>query len=145
MAWLWRLFPLSRAAAVWWSWRNRRELGHWARFAWRVVPPTTGDRGDLIAEARLRVAIARDARTRGAASLRVRVIARTALLDGSLPPDVHDLVVAIAGRTKGIARIECSIRDRGRRKAPLGHPHPDVFPALPPPPSGAHSSVRSIS
>ena len=145
MAWLWKLFPLSRGAAAWWAWRNRRELGRWAHFAWRAVPPTTGDRSDLIAEARLRAAIARDARTRGVASLHVRVAARTALLDGNLPPDVHDLVVAIAERTKGIARIECSIRDRGRRKVPLGHPHHDVFPALPPPPSGAQSSLRSIS
>jgi len=144
MGWLWKLFPLSRAAAAWWAWRNRRELGRWARFAWRAVPPTTGNRADLLAEARLRASITADARTRGAASLHVRVTAQTASLEGSLPPDVHDLVVAIAGRTKGVVHIECSIRDRGRRRVPLSHPH-DGVPTLPPPPGGAHSSVRSIS
>ena len=145
MAWLWKLFPLSRAAAAWWAWRNRIELGRWARFAWAAVRRATGDRADLLAEARLRAAITTDARTRGAASLHVRVAARTAFLDGSLPPDVHDRVVAIAERTKGVVRIECSVHDRGARRVPLGHPHDEVFPTLPPPPDGAHSSVRTIS
>ena len=101
MGWLWRFLPIGRLATVWWAWRNRRELGRWFGFAWRAVPPSSIDRGDLIAEARLRTAFAREARTRGAPSLTVRVHARTAFLDGVLPPDVHDVAYSIARHDPG--------------------------------------------
>jgi hypothetical protein len=138
IAWLWKLFPVGRVTAAWWAWRNRRELSRWLQFAWRAVPPSAADRNDLVTEARLRAALARDPRTRGAPSLSVRVLARTAFLGGSLTPDVHDLVASIAGATRGILRVECGIRDRGRRRNPVAHAHAPVSAppvnALPPPP-----------
>jgi hypothetical protein len=144
ISWLWKLFPVGRLTAAWWAWRNRRELGRWLGFAWRAVPPSVADRGDVIAEARLRTAFARQARTRGVPSLTVRVHARTAFLGGSLAPEVHDLVYSIARSTTGVVRVECAIRDRGRRSTPDTHAHHDVAAALPPPPP-EHHSARSIS
>ena len=145
IAWLWKLFPVGRVTAAWWAWKNRRELGRWARFAWRAVPPSGADRSDLLAEARLRAALARDARTRGVPSLSVGVHGRTAALGGSLAPDVHDLAYSTARGTKGVLRVECAIRDRGRRRAPSNHRHAEGTAPLPPPPGAVHSSERSIS
>lgn len=144
ISWLWRFSPVGRLATAWWAWRNRREVGRWLGFAWRAVPPSAADRSDLVAEARLRTALAREPRTRGAPSLTVRVHARTAFLGGNLPFDVHDLAYAIARRTIGVLRVECAIRDRGRRRAPETHHHHGGVAALPPPPPG-HQSARSIS
>ena len=144
MAWLWKLFPLGRVTAAWWAWRNRRELGRWIRFAWRAVPPSAADRRDLLAEARLRAALAREARTRGARSLAVRVRDRTAILEGSLPAEAHDLAFSIARGTKGVLHVDCAILDRGRRSRPHTHAHRAAALPLPPPPP-VHPSVPSIS
>lgn len=135
MAKLWSLFPIGRATAGIWAWRNRRELGRWLGFVWRAVPPSTSDRDDVLAEARLRTALAKDPRTRGAPSLAVRVLGGTAILEGFLPPELHDLVASIAKRTKGVSRIECRIIDKGTRRTPMSHPHMISVAALPPPPS----------
>lgn len=134
MAGLWKLLPISRAAAGIWAWKNRRELGRWVGFAWRAAPPSMPGRADVLAEARLRTALARDPLTRGAPSLSVRVGGGTAILAGFLPPDLHDLVASIAQRTKGVHRVECRIEDRGPRRTPISHTHLITVPALPPPP-----------
>jgi hypothetical protein len=134
MAGLWKLLPISRAAAGIWAWKNRRELGRWVGFAWRAVPPSTAGRADVLAEARLRTALAKDPRTRGAPSLSVRVVGGTAIVDGFLPPDRHDLVASVAQRTKGVHRVECRIDDKGPRRTPISHAHLITVPALPPPP-----------
>ena len=134
MARLWSLFPIGRATAGIWAWRNRRELGRWVGFAWRAVPPSAAGRADILAEARLRTALARDPRTRGAPSLSVRVVGGTAILEGFLPPDLHDLAASIAQRTKGVHRVECRIDDKGARRTPISHAHLITVPALPPPP-----------
>lgn len=134
MARLWKVLPIGRATAGIWAWKNRRELGRWLGFAWRAVPPSTADRDDLLAEGRLRAALAKDPRTRGAPSLSVRVLGGTAILEGFLPPDLHDLVASIAERTKGVSRIECRISDKGPRRTPMSHVHMIPVAALPPPP-----------
>jgi hypothetical protein len=144
MAGSWRLLPVGRATAAWWAWKNRRELGRWLGFAWRAVPPSAADRADLLAEARLRAALAKDPRTRGIPSLSVRVLARTAFLEGSLAPHLHDLVASIARGTKGVLRVECGIQDRGHRRIPVSHAHALTVNALPPPPE-RHRSARSSS
>src|SRR5688572_1059581 len=123
MAWGWKVFPVGRATATWWAWKNRREVGRWLGFAWRAVPPSSADRADLVAEARLRAALAKDPRTRGAPSLSVRVLARTAFLEGRLAPHLHDLVVSTARGTKGVLRVDCRIQDRGHRSTSASHPH----------------------
>lgn len=134
MAGSWRLLPISRATAGLWAWKNRRELGRWAGFAWRAIPPSAAARDDVVAEARLRAALAKDARTRGTPSFSVRVVGGTAFLEGYLPPDPHDLVASIAQRTKGVARVECRIADKGRRHTPMSHAHTVPVAAIPPRP-----------
>ncbi len=134
MARLWKVLPIGRATAGIWAWKNRRELGRWLGFAWRAVPPSTADRDDLLAEGRLRAALAKDPRTRGAPSLSVRVLGGRAILEGFLPPDLHDLVASIAERTKGVSQIECRISDKGPRRTPMSHVHMIPVAALPPPP-----------
>lgn len=129
-----KLLPTSRATAGIWAWKNRRELGRWLGFAWRAVPPSTASRDDVVAEARLRTALAKDPRTRGVPSLSVRVEDGTAILDGFLLPDLHDLAASIAQRTKGVYRLECRITDRRARRSPMSHAHMIEVPALPPPP-----------
>ena len=134
MAGLWRLLPISRVTAGLWAWKNRRELGRWAGFAWRAIPPSAAARDDVVAEARLRAALAKDPRTRGTPSLSVRVTNGAALLDGHLPPDVHDLVATTAERTKGVHRVECRIGDKGARRSPMSHAHTIPVAAIPPRP-----------
>ena len=130
----WKILPISRATAAWWAWKNRRELGRWAGFVWRAVPPSTAGRDDVLAEARLRATLAREPRTRGVPSLAVRVAGGTAILEGRLSPDLHDLVASIAEKTKGVARVECRIGDKGPRRTPMSHPHTIPVAAIPPMP-----------
>ncbi len=132
MAGLWRWLPIGRATAALWAWKNRRELGRWLGFAWRALPPSTADPGDVLAEGRLRASLAKDPLTRGVPSLSVRVVGRTAFLEGLLPPDLHDFVASIALRTKGVDRLDCRIRDRGPRRIRPSHAHTISAAALPP-------------
>ncbi len=134
MAGPWKILPIGRATAAWWAWKNRRELGRWAGFVWRSVPPSTAGRDDVLAEGRLRATLARDPRTRGVPSLAVRVAIGTAFLEGYLPPELHDLVASIAQKTKGVHRVECRIRDKGARRDPMSHAHTIPVAAIPPRP-----------
>ncbi len=134
MAGLWKILPIGRATAAWWAWRNRRELGRWAGFVWRAVPPSTAGRDDVLAEARLRAALAKDPRTRGAPSLALRVTDGTAFLEGYLLSELHDLVASIAQKTKGVHRVECRIRDKGARRTLMSHAHTIAVAAIPPRP-----------
>lgn len=134
MAGLWSLLPVGRATAGLWAWKNRRELGRWAGFVWRAIPPSAAERDDVVAEARLRAALAKDARTRGVPSLGVRVVDGTAFLEGHLPAEVHDLVASIAERTKGARDVVCRISDKGRRRTPMSHVHTIQVAAIPPRP-----------
>ena len=134
MAGLWKILPVGRATAGLWAWKNRRELGRWLGFVWRAIPPSAANRDDVLAEGRLRAALAKDARTRGKPSLSVRVENGTAFLDGHLPPDVHDLVSSLAERTKGLYRVECRISDKGARCTPMSHSHTIQVAAIPPRP-----------
>ncbi len=135
MAGPWKILPIGRATAAWWAWKNRRELGRWAGFVWRAVPPSTAGRDDVLAEGRLRAALAKDPRTRGVPSLAVRVANGTAFLEGYLAPELHDLVASIAQKTKGVHRVECSIRDKGARRTPMSHAHTIPVAAIPPRPA----------
>jgi hypothetical protein len=126
--------PIGRSAAAWWAWKNRRELGRWVGFALRAIPPAGVSGADLLSEARLRGALARDERTRGAPGFSVLVRDGIATLEGRLTPELHDLVAEIAADTKGIDRVDCSIRDRGTRRATMNHVHVLDVPAVPPRP-----------
>jgi hypothetical protein len=134
MAGSWKFLPIGRATAALWAWKNRRELGRWAGFVWRTVPPSSAVRDDVLAEARLRAALAKDPRTRGVPSLAVRVAGGTAFLEGHLSPDLHDVVASIAQKTKGVHLAECRISDKGPRRAPMSHAHTIPVAAIPPMP-----------
>jgi hypothetical protein len=125
-----RLIPVTRATAALWAWRNRREVGRWLGFAWRALPPSESDREDLLTETRLRTALSKDERTRGLPTLSVRVDAGSALLDGRLAPELHDLVFSIAEATKGVRAIECRIGDRGTRGPLRPHIHTTRAPSF---------------
>ena len=120
IAWSWRFLP-GRAARPPACGRGRTvaRWGDGSGFALRAVPPSAADRSDLVAEARLRAALAREPRTRGAPSLARPGHGRTAFLDGNLPPDVHDLVAAIAASHEGCsastARSATAVGDVHRR------------------------------
>jgi hypothetical protein len=124
-----RLIPITRATAALWAWRNRREVGRWLGFVWRAVPPSSSDREDLFTEAKLRAGLAKDERTRGLPTLSVRVMDGTVFLEGRLAPELHDLVVSVAGSTKGTRSIECRIGDRGTRGLVPPHVHTTHVPA----------------
>lgn len=129
-----RFSPIGRATAALWAWRNRRELGRWLSFAWRAIPPSAAARQDLLAEGRLRVSLSKQQRTRGSRSLAVRVAKGVAILEGHLSPELHDLVASMAESTKGVDRVECSIRDRGSRRTPMSHAHTIAVAEIPPMP-----------
>lgn len=118
-----RMLPVTRATAVLWAWRNRRELGRWAGFAWRALTPGGESREDVITEARLRATLARDERTRGLPTLAIRVAGGAAILEGRMSSPLHDLVFSLAEGTKGVASIECRIQDRRSLEPPRAHVH----------------------
>lgn len=118
-----KMIPVTRATAALWAWRNRRELGRWAGFAWRALTPSGESREDVIAEARLRAALARDERTRGLPTLAVRVSRGVATLDGRMSSPLHDLAFSIAEGTRGVTAVECRIQDRRSLEPPRAHVH----------------------
>ena len=123
-----KMLPVTRAAAALWAWRNRRELGRWAGFAWRALTPGGESREDVITEARLRAALAGDERTRGLPTLTVRVAGGTATLGGRMSSPLHDLVLSIAEGTRGVTSIDCRIQDRRSLEPPRPHVHTTRVP-----------------
>lgn len=71
---------VSRIVVLQWSWRNRHDLMRWSRFALRLPSEVrTRDLDDIVTEARARIALSADPRTRTARDLDV-----TGFQDGSL-------------------------------------------------------------
>ena len=93
--------PVSRTGVALWAWRNRTR----ARRTGPGSPPAPSpgcrgeERGDVIAEARLRARLTNDPRTRGVDGLRVDVADGVATLTGRGDPEVHDAALAIATDT----------------------------------------------
>jgi hypothetical protein len=102
-----RVFPLSASALALWTWRNRDEVLEWTGFGVRAAQKLAGgDRADVGAEARLRLALNRDRRTRHAPGLRVEVRDGVAFLGGVVDPEVRDVAVSVSKRTVGIDRVD---------------------------------------
>jgi osmotically-inducible protein OsmY len=111
-----RYLPLSGSALALWAWRNRDDVVDWAAFGVRSAQSlVNGNTDDVRAEARLRMALEKDRRTRHAAGLDVLVRDGVVVLKGIVDPEVHDVAVKIAERTEGIKKVDDRLDDtRGR-------------------------------
>jgi hypothetical protein len=112
------LIRLSLPALTAFLWRHRDEVIEWAGFGLRAVQAAVpGDDGfdDVKAEARLRYALGRDKRTRGAYGLHVEVRDGIALLHGIVRPEVYEVAPAIAESVEGVRMVDNRLREAGRR------------------------------
>jgi osmotically-inducible protein OsmY len=102
-----RYLPLSGSAIALWAWRNREDVVDWAAFGVRSAQGlVSGNTDDVAAEARLRMALQRDRRTRRAPGLDVVVRDGVALLRGIVDPEVRDVAVKLAERTEGVKKVD---------------------------------------
>jgi osmotically-inducible protein OsmY len=102
-----RYLPLSGSAIALWAWRNRDDVIDWAAFGVRSAQGlVSGNTEDVAAEARLRVALHGDRRTRRAPGLDVVVRDGVATLRGIVDPEVRDVAVKLAERTEGIKKVD---------------------------------------
>lgn len=107
-----RLVPISRMTVALWLWRHRAEILGWAGFARKAATRlAAGQVDDVRAEARLRMALTADARTRDVAALDVDVRDGVATLQGTVPVGVGEAAVEVA---QGQPRIR-KVKDRTRR------------------------------
>jgi osmotically-inducible protein OsmY len=104
--------PLSGSAVALWAWHNRDDVVDWAAFGVRSAQSlVNGSTDDVKAEARLRIALAKDRRTRHAPGLEVIVRDGVAVLKGIVDPEVHDVAVKLAERTEGIKMVDDRLED----------------------------------
>jgi osmotically-inducible protein OsmY len=102
-----RYLPLSGSAIALWAWRNREDVVDWAAFGVRSAQGlVSGNTDDVAAEARLRMALQRDRRTRRAPGLDVMVRDGVAVLRGIVDPAVRDIAVKLAERTEGVEKVD---------------------------------------
>jgi osmotically-inducible protein OsmY len=102
-----RYLPLSGSAIALWAWRNREDVVDWAAFGVRSAQGlVSGNTDDVAAEARLRIALQRDRRTRRAPGLDVVVRDGVAVLRGIVDPKVRDVAVKLAERTEGVEKVD---------------------------------------
>ena len=95
----------------------RAEVIDWAAFGVRAaLSLASGNTHDVKAEARLRLALEKDRRTRHAPGLEVIVRDGVGVLDGVIDREVHGVAVKIAKRTKGIKKVDDLLEDRRSRK-----------------------------
>jgi osmotically-inducible protein OsmY len=113
-----RYLPVSGSAVALWAWRNRDDVVDWAAFGVRSAQSlVSGNTDDVKAEARLRMALAKDRRTRHAPGLEVVVHDGVALLKGIVDPEVHDVAIKLAERTEGITKVDDRLEDVRRPRA----------------------------
>jgi osmotically-inducible protein OsmY len=117
-----RYLPLSGSAIALWAWRNRDDVIDWAAFGVRSAQGiVSGNTDDVAAEARLRMALQGDRRTRRSPGLEVAVRDGVAVLRGIVGPEVRDVAVKLAERTQGIRKVDDhldEIRSRPRLDPP---------------------------
>jgi hypothetical protein len=119
------MVKLSTPAMAAMAWRNRDELLDWAGFGLRAAQaavPGGESFDDVKAEMRLRVALARDPRTRRAPGLKVDVRDGIATLRGIVAPDVYDVAPVIADRVDGVRLVDNRLREAGRWRRRVRQP-----------------------
>jgi osmotically-inducible protein OsmY len=111
-----RYLPISGSALALWAWQNRDDVVDWAAFGVRSAQSLVeGNTDDVKAEARLRMALAKDRRTRRAPGLEVVVRDGIAILKGIVDPEVHDVAAKIAERTEGVKKVDDQLDEIRRR------------------------------
>ena len=111
MALLRKVLPVSRLTIGIWLWRHRAEILGWAGFAAKATKRlAAGDTDDVMAEARLRMSLTAEARTRDVSALDVDVRNGVATLRGRVPPEVHDAAVDVATRNNKL-RVRDELED----------------------------------
>ena len=114
-----RYLPLSGSAIALWAWRNRDDVIDWAAFGVRSAQGlVTGNTEDVAIEARLRMALHGDRRTRRAPGLEVSVRDGVAVLRGIVDPEVRDVAVKLADRTEGVKKVDDRMDEIRRRLDP---------------------------
>ena len=102
-----RYLPLSGSAIALWAWRNRDDVVDWAAFGVRSAQSlVSGNTDDVTTEARLRMALHGDRRTRRAPGLDVMVRDGVAVLKGIVDPEVRDVAVKLTARTEGVKKVD---------------------------------------
>jgi osmotically-inducible protein OsmY len=114
-----RYLPLSGSAIALWAWRNRDDVIDWAAFGVRSAQSlVSGNTDDVATEARLRIALHGDRRTRRAPGLEVVVRDHVAVLRGIVDPEVRDVAVKLAERTEGVEKVDDRMDEVRRRLDP---------------------------
>lgn len=114
-----RYLPLSGSAIALWAWRNRDDVVDWAAFGVRSAQSlVAGNTDDVAAEARLRMSLHGDKRTRRAPGLDVMVRDGVAILRGIVDPEVRDVAVKLAERTEGVKKVDDRMDEIRRRLDP---------------------------
>ena len=114
-----RYLPLSGSAIALWAWRNRDDVIDWAAFGVRSAQGlVSGNREDIATEARLRITLQGDRRTRRAPGLEVMVRDGVAILRGIVDPEVRDVAVKLAERTEGVKKVDDRMDEVRRRLDP---------------------------
>jgi osmotically-inducible protein OsmY len=114
-----RYLPLSGSAIALWAWRNRDDVIDWAAFGVRSAQSLVGgNTEDVAAEARLRMALQGDRRTRRAPGLEVVVRDGVAILKGIVDPEVRDVAVKLAERTEGVKKVDDRLDEVRARRDP---------------------------
>jgi len=114
-----RYLPLSGSAIALWAWRNRDDVIDWAAFGVRSAQSlVSGNTDDVATEARLRIALHGDRRTRRAPGLEVLVRDHVAVLKGIVDPEVRDVAVKLAERTEGVEKVDDRMDEVRRRLDP---------------------------
>jgi osmotically-inducible protein OsmY len=112
-----KLLPVSRVGLAAWAWNNRNELGRWGRFAVRSTTRLAeGERQDVTTEARLRLGLARDQRTRNVPDLHVQVLSGIATLSGKVSHETAEAALRVAERTAGVRRVRNEMKTSARRR-----------------------------
>jgi osmotically-inducible protein OsmY len=114
-----RYLPLSGSAIALWVWQNRDDVVDWAAFGVRSAQGlVSGNTEDVATEARLRMALHGDRRTRRSPGLEVAVRDGVAVLKGIVDPEVRDVAVKLAERTEGVKKVDDRMDEIRRRLDP---------------------------
>jgi hypothetical protein len=106
-----KLLPVSRLTVGLWLWRHRAEILGWAQFAGKAARRlASGETDDVMSEARLRMSLTAESRTRDVPSLDVDVRNGVVTLRGRVPPEVHDAAIDVATRSNKL-RVRDELED----------------------------------